>query len=72
MIILLNIQINKLLINWNQKIKEKMKKPEVKIERGLKSKNKLSEPQILVIMPQILMHFIMIIVNCKIQVFIIN
>jgi hypothetical protein len=70
--ILLNIQINKLLINWNQKIKGKMKRPEVKREKNHKGKNKLSKHQILAIMLQILMHFIMIIVNCKIQGILIN
>ena len=65
--ILLNIQINKLLINQNQKIKGKMKRQEVKREKNHKNKNKLSKLQILAIMQQILMHFIMIIVNCKIK-----
>jgi hypothetical protein len=37
--ILSNIKINKLLINWNQKIKGKMKRQEVKREKNLKGKN---------------------------------
>ena len=68
----LNIQINKLLINQNKKIRGKMKRREVKREKNHKGKNKLNKLQILAIMQQILMHFIMTIVNCKIQGNLIN
>jgi len=44
-----------------------MKRQEVKREKNHKNKNKLSKLQILAIMRQILMHFIMIIVNYKIK-----
>jgi hypothetical protein len=44
-----------------------MKRQEVKREKNHKNKNKLSKLQILAIMQQILMHFIMIIVNWKIK-----
>jgi len=49
-----------------------MKRREVKRDKNHKGKNKLNKLQILAIMQQILMHFIMTIVNCKIQGILIN